>query len=75
MAGVSRITVEQVLEMLSGDEMDVCMDVEVGNDDDSNVDSDNESERSEDVLDELVSSECDEDEDNSDEDDDVGSQA
>ena len=38
MAGISRITVEQVLEMISGDEMDIGMDVEVGNDSDSSDD-------------------------------------
>ena len=38
MAGISRITVEQVLETISDDEMDIEMDVEVGNDSDSSDD-------------------------------------
>ena len=38
MAGISRIRVEQVLEMISDDEIDIGMDVEVGNDSGSSDD-------------------------------------
>ena len=49
MAGISRMTVEQVLEMISDDEIDLGMDVEVGKDSDSSDD-----EATGDISDDLI---------------------